>query len=163
MPDPEWSFDPSSIYTDGRRTAATPYHHNQEGTVTTVLSQVMGVDSEGQPAPADVVKGGLATVDAGYSPANETLIYYITDSDSSTYPGKFVVGSTGKPKKLVTFPSGAVSGDLVQVTIFLYQAPTFPSKVTHIYTYEEDVVFYLDNGSPKYDYSSSAQNNTSPN
>ena len=97
--DPEWSFHDSSVYEGGRRTAATPYHHTQDGEITTVLTQTIGVnDKTGQPEPVSAVRGGLSTVDAGYTPENHTLIYYVRDTDVSTYPSKFVSGSSGKSR-----------------------------------------------------------------
>jgi len=163
--DPDWGYDESSIYTDGRRTRSNPYHHTQDGDITVVVTQPVGVDpTDGQPKPVENIRGGLSTVDAGYSPENNTMIYYVRDTDISTYPTKFVPGSTQKPKKIVTFDIGAVPGDLAQVTIFLYQAATFPTKVTTIYTYNEDVSFYIDGGNaPDYDYNSANQNNIQPN
>ena len=165
MADPEWSYNDSSVYTDGRRTAVNPHHHTQDGTITTVLTQPMGVDPvTGQPVPVQNIRGGLSTVDAGYSPENNTLIYYVRDADLTTYPLKFVIGSQGKPKKIVTFPIGAVPGDTAQVTIFLYQADPFPTKVTSIYTYNEDVSFYIDGSNELFfDYNSANQNNIDPN
>lgn len=165
MPEPDWSYEESSIYTDGRRTKGNPHHHTQDGEISVVVTQPVGVDHQtGQPDPVESIRGGLSTSDSGYSPENNTLIYYVRDTDVSTYPAMFVPGSTQKPKKIVTFDIGAVPGDLAQVTIFLYQADPFPTKVTSIYTYEEDVSFYIDGGNmPAYDYNSANQNNIQPN
>lgn len=157
--------DGGSIYERGTRTHNTPYHHSASGELTTILVNPVGVDTRtGQPNPTSGYRGGLLTASSGFCPDQNTLIYYVRDSDLTTFPNNFVSGSQGKAKKMVVFEIGAQAGYLAQVTIISYQNISFPTKPTTIYNYEEDVSFYLNlSGGVAYDPLSAIQNNINPN
>jgi len=163
--DPNWSNHQSSIYPSGRQTIGSNYHTSDPAGLTVAVVQPVGLDKVTKlPVPIESTKGNLNTIDGGFSSDNNNIIYYVRESDITTYTGKYVPGSEGKPKKIVVFPRGSVAGYKAQVTIFLYQAAPIPTSVTTIYVYEEDVSYYLDGaGALNYDYNSAAQNNIIPN
>lgn len=150
----------SPIYPGGVQYDNSPSHKGANN-ISTILSQVIGRGTDSQPSPIEGIGGGLVTSPGLYGQMGTIFIYYVRGADTGSL--EFVEGSQGRVKKVVTIPSNSTSTDIIRVTVFFYQNPSFPTRVTSITDYEELRSFYEIDNVLKYDVNSSTQNNINPN
>jgi hypothetical protein len=127
------------------------------------LSQLIGRNDEMQPEMLASSRGSLLTAKGLFDERGTNLIYYVRETDVFTLSDKFMPGSQGKVKKIVTFPLSVQPTDIIRVNVFFYQNPTYVTKVTTIKDYEEEASWYMNLGEINYLANDVNQNKIEPN
>jgi hypothetical protein len=152
---------PTNIYTDGQFFQNSALYRGGNDLVV-LLSQLVGRSLENQPELLSSVNGSLLTAKGLLPERGEYFIYYVRGTDTND-TSRFVSGSQGKAKKIVTFPMNTTETTIIRVNTFFYQNPVYPTKVTQISDYEEPASWYMQAGVLLYDVNSATQNNIQPN
>jgi len=153
---------PSEVF-DGGSTHQNTNLHRGANDIIVALSQLVGRNADLQPELISASEGSLLTARGLYDERGITLLYYVRDNDITNDGSKYVAGSQGRVKKMVTIPLDHEETTIIRVNVFFYQNPTFSTRVTTIRDYEEQASWYMNLGQVQYDVNSSAQNNTDPN
>lgn len=153
-------LESSSVYPAGTAGRNTSFHRGANNRVAQ-LAQLVGRNSDLEPEPIDSVGRGIVTAPGLYGQMGTNFVYYVRTADTGS--GEFVTDSQGKIKKIVTFPINVTPTSIIRVTVFFYQNPTYPTRVTTIKDYEEEAGFYMTNDALTYDVNSAVQNNINQN